>query len=235
MTRETTRMFARPTGRRILRAACGPAPAAQATRANAEINRCMDTRARADAPPETNARLNDQTCAPPPPAAVSVVVPSYNHAPFIETALRSIFRQTHTPAELVVIDDGSSDNSAQIIERVLKDAPCPCEFVARANRGLAATLNEGFARTTRGRYFAYLGSDDLWLPEFLAARVALLDARPQAVVAYGHAYSIDERERIIDCTTDWAHYVDGDVRRMLLSTLAPLSPTVVYRCATLAR
>ena len=195
----------------------------------------MDTQARADAPPETNASVSEQASAPDATAAVAVVVPSYNHARFVEKALRSIFQQTHTPAELVVIDDGSSDNSPQIIERVLKDAPCSCAFVVRANRGLAATLNEGFARTTRGRYFAYLGSDDLWLPEFLAARVSLLDARPRAVVAYGHAYSIDERERIIDCTTDWARYVDGDVRRMLLSTLAPLSPTVVYRRAALAR
>ena len=163
---------------------------------------------------------------------VSVVVPSYNHAPFVAACLRSIFRQTLRPTEVVVIDDGSTDGSPQIIERTLADCPVACSFSARPNRGLAATLNEGFARTG-ARCFAYLGSDDLWLPEFLAARVALLAARPRAVVAYGHAYSIDEADRIIDCTTDWARYVDGDVRRMLLTTLAPLSPTVVYRRAAL--
>lgn len=189
----------------------------------------METQARV-APTATNEPTSTTDSA-----AVSVVVPSYNHAPFIEQTLRSIFRQTHAPAELLVIDDGSTDNSPQIIERVLKDAPCPCALVVRANRGLTATLNEGFARTSGTRFFAYLGSDDLWLPEFLAARVALLAARPRAVLAYGHAYSIDEHARIIDCTTDWARYVDGDVRRMLLSVLAPLSPTVVYRRDALAR
>ncbi|MCA1850057.1 MAG: glycosyltransferase, partial [Acidobacteria bacterium] len=158
---------------------------------------------------------------------VSVVAPSRNHAPFVEQALRSIFKQSLRPRELVVIDDGSSDDSPRIIERVLRDCPFPCEFVARKNRGLCATLNEGFART-RGSYFAYLGSDDLWLPEFLAARVSLLKARPHAVLAYGNAYSIDAENRIIDSTTDWARYRDGDVRRMLLETLAPLSPTVLY-------
>src|SRR2546423_83206 len=127
-------------------------------------------------------------------ADVSVVVPSYNHARFVEKCLRSIFRQTLRPSELVVIDDGSSDDSPRVIERVLKDCPVACEFVVRPNRGLAATLNEGLA-CTRGPYFAYLGSDDLWLPEFLAARVAQLAARPRAVVAYGHAYSIDETDR----------------------------------------
>ncbi len=163
------------------------------------------------------------------PAAVSVVVPSYNHAPFIAQALRSICRQTLRPAELLVIDDGSSDGSPKIIARALQDYEGACELIVRANRGLAVTLNEGFARCGRGRYFAYLGSDDLWLPEFLAARVALLEARPRAVLAYGHAYSIDDAARIIDCTLDWARYVDGDARAMLLTTLAPLSPTIVYR------
>ena len=53
------------------------------------------------------------------PAAVSVVVPSFNHAPFVEATLRSIMNQTLRPAELLVIDDGSSDNSPAVIERVL--------------------------------------------------------------------------------------------------------------------
>jgi len=142
--------------------------------------------------------------------------------------VRSIIKQTLQPLELLVIDDGSSDDSARIIERTLKDCTFACEFVARQNRGLSATLNEGLNRS-RGEYFAYLGSDDLWLPQFLAARAETLEARPNAVLAYGHAYSIDDAERIIDCTTDWAAYVDGDARRMLLTTVAPLSPTVVYR------
>jgi alpha-1,3-rhamnosyltransferase len=177
--------------------------------------------------PNAEASLEDNS--------VSVVVPSYNHAPFVEKALRSIFRQTHPPRELVVIDDGSQDDSPRIIERVLRDCPVPCEFIARENHGLCRTLNEGFARAARGRYFAYLGSDDLWLPEFLQARVETLEARPRAVVAYGNAYSIDAEDRIIDCTSDWARYRDGSVRLMLLETLAPLSPTVIYRRDALAR
>jgi alpha-1,3-rhamnosyltransferase len=183
--------------------------------------------------------LNAPATTPPAPettdeATVSVVVPSYNHAPFIEKTLRSIFAQTLQPREIIVIDDGSRDGSPKIIERVLRDSPVACEFIARENRGLCATLNEGFARCSEhGCYFAYLGSDDLWFPQFLGARVEVLEARPRAVVAYGNAYSIDAEDRIIDCTIDWARYRDGDVRRMLLETLAPLSPTVVYRRAAL--
>lgn len=165
-------------------------------------------------------------------ASVSVVVPSYNHASFVEATLRSVMEQTLRPAKLLVIDDGSTDNSPQLIARVLSECPFPCELIARENCGLSATLNEGFRRT-HGDYFAYLGSDDLWLPEFLKARVTLLKARPAAVLAYGHAYFVDEQNAIIDSTADWAHYADGDVREMLWQTTAPMSPTVLYRRAAL--
>ena len=159
---------------------------------------------------------------------VSVIVPSYNHARFVATTLRSIINQTLAPAELIVIDDGSTDNSRTIIDRALAQCPFPCEFIARENRGLCATLNEGLGRAS-GEYFAYLGSDDLWLPDFLKARTKLLAARPAAVLAYGHAYFIDEEDRIVDSTSHWANYSDGDARRMLLKTIAPMSPTVLYR------
>ncbi|MDD5542175.1 MAG: glycosyltransferase [Acidobacteriia bacterium] len=166
---------------------------------------------------------------------MSVVVPSYNHAAFVESALRSIFRQKLLPAELLVIDDGSADGSPQVIETALKNSPVPCEFMARANRGLSQTLNEGLGRT-RGEYFAYLASDDLWLPDFLSARVALLRERRNAVLAYGHAFYIDDQDHIIDCTSDWAGYVDGDAGQMLLvKNIAPMSSTVVYDRAALER
>jgi len=180
--------------------------------------------------------LYDETAEDPPSAQkrVSVVVPSYNHAPFIEATLRSTFKQSLRPAELLIIDDGSTDDSAAIIERTLNDCPFPSELVVRNNRGLCATLNEGLERTS-GKYFAYLGSDDLWLPDFLKARVSLLESRAGAVLAYGHAYYIDDENRIVDSTADWARYVDGNVREMLLQTTAPMSPTVVYRRESLER
>ena len=173
-----------------------------------------------------------------PPSArprVSVVVPSYNHARFVAVCLRSIFKQTLAPSELIVIDDGSTDDSVSIIERELKDCPFPCELVARANRGLCATLNDALARTG-GDFFAYLGSDDLWLADFLRERVALLESRERAVLAYGHAFLIDAENRVVDSTADWgAAYADGDARPMLLRTTAPLSPTVVHRRSSVER
>ena len=161
-------------------------------------------------------------------------VPSYNHAGFIERCLRSIFRQTTKPAKLLVIDDGSRDNSPRVIERVLRDCPFPCEFVARENRGLCRTLNEGFA-SSFGDYFAYLGSDDVWLPDFLANRISLLDSNKNAAMAYGNAYLIDEQDCILENSADWAAYKYDDTRKMLLMGIAPVSSSVCYRRTALEK
>ena len=171
---------------------------------------------------------------PSPSPAVSVVVPSYNHAPFVERCLTSIIKQTFTPIELIVIDDGSTDASPEIIERTLKTCPFPSELIVRPNKGLCATLNEALARS-RGEYFAYLSSDDAWLPKFLYARVGLLESQPDAVLAYGHAYIIDEKDHIVECSLDWGPYTKGSALKRLLHAIGPLSPTVLYRRKALER
>ncbi|MGC2238977.1 MAG: glycosyltransferase [Pyrinomonadaceae bacterium] len=165
---------------------------------------------------------------------ISVLVPSYNHAPFVERTLRSIFAQVLKPKKLIVIDDGSKDESAGIIERVLRDCPFENEFFARENRGLCATLNEGFAKMS-GEFFAYLGSDDIWLPEFLEQQAELLNKRPNAVLAFGHAFLIDEQDQIIDRTDNWTQFSDGDLLPALLRGIIFSSPTVVYRRAALEK
>ncbi len=167
-------------------------------------------------------------------ASVSVVVPSYNHGRFVASCLRSIIKQTPAPSELIVIDDGSTDDSPKTIEAVLKDCPFPSELIVRENRGLSATLNQALALTS-GKYFAYLSSDDVWLEGFLAARVETLQNRPAAVLAYGHGYLIDGQNHVVDCTAEWASYLDGNVRSMLLKTIAPMSPTVLYLREAVAR
>ena len=77
-----------------------------------------------------------------------------------------------------MIDDGSKDDSTRVIESVLRDCPFACELIARENRGLSATLNQALSLMD-GHYFAYLGSDDMWLADFLAARVKLREVDHQ--------------------------------------------------------
>jgi alpha-1,3-rhamnosyltransferase len=167
---------------------------------------------------------------------VTVVVPSYNHAPFIERSLRSIFAQTLTPKKLIVIDDGSKDESADVIERWREDhdPPFDWEMIFRENRGLCATLNDGLARTDT-EYFAYLGSDDIWLPSFLEEQAELLESRRKAVLAFSHAYVIDDADNIIDRTDNWTPFADGDMLPLLLRGVIFSSPTVLYRTAPLRK
>src|SRR5687768_1375138 len=147
---------------------------------------------------------------------VFAAVPSYNHAPFVEKCLRSIIGQTLLPTKLLVIDDGSTDGSADIIEKVLRDCPVDCELIKRENLGLSATLNEAFSLSS-GEFFAYLGSDDVWLPDFLDEQTRLLNSRPSTVLAFSHAYVIDERDRIVDSTDKWTDFADGDLLPTLLN------------------
>jgi len=163
---------------------------------------------------------------------ITVVVPSYNHATFVERTLRSIFAQSHQPKKLIVIDDGSKDESAVLIERVLNECPFPGDLIVRENRGLCATLNEGFAMAD-GEYFAYLGSDDLWKSTMLSEQVGLLESRPEAVLAFGHAYLIDDDDNIIDSTANWTDFADGNMLQMLLRGQIFSSPGVVYRRSAL--
>jgi glycosyltransferase involved in cell wall biosynthesis len=168
-------------------------------------------------------------------ASVAVVVPSYNHAPFVEQCLRSVYAQTSPPGRLLVIDDGSTDGSPRLISNVLEECPFPCELIARPNRGLSATLNEGLSRTT-GELFAYIGSDDVWHPERLEAGVRALRENPRAVLAYSDCYVIDEDQRIVGSTKDWSSYASGSVFTDLMQVrFVPLSPTVLYRREAIAR
>jgi len=158
---------------------------------------------------------------------VFTFVPSYNHAPFIEKCLKSIINQTFNPKKLLVIDDGSKDDSPKIIEKVLKDCPFESELIVRENRGLCATLNEGFAKSS-GEYFAYIGSDDIWLSRFLEERVKLLDQNETAVLAYGNALFLDAEDNIFESSAEWWNF-PTDAREMLRLGIAPISSTVFYR------
>jgi alpha-1,3-rhamnosyltransferase len=165
---------------------------------------------------------------------VSVLVPSHNHGRFISRCLRSIIEQSHKPLQLIVIDDGSEDDSVRRIEQELKDCPFESELIASSHKGLVQTLNEGLKRS-RGKYFAYLGSDDVWLSGFLASRVKLLESRSDAVLAYGHSFVINDEDQIVECTKDWVAYNTGSAREMLLNVIVPFSPSVLYRREILER
>jgi glycosyltransferase involved in cell wall biosynthesis len=104
---------------------------------------------------------------------VSVVMPSFNHDRFVERALRSVLAQDYRNLELVVVDDGSTDESVATIARVLRDMPFPARLVERGNQGAHAALNEGIAQS-HGVYLQFLNSDDMLAPGRIARMVDAL-------------------------------------------------------------
>jgi len=106
---------------------------------------------------------------------VSVIMPAFNHELYIEEALQSIGNQTHKNIELIVINDGSTDRTAGIIEEyVKKNSDKNIKYLNKRNEGVCKTLNKGLEMST-GDYIAFLASDDLWLPERLAIQLKFME------------------------------------------------------------
>ena len=104
--------------------------------------------------------------------AVSVIIPAYNRWPMLREAVFSVLAQTYKDFELIVVDDGSTDETAAGLGRL----GAPIQIVFQGRRGVAAARNMG-ARVAQGRYLAFLDSDDLWLPEKLALQTAFMEER----------------------------------------------------------
>src|SRR4051795_5939061 len=117
--------------------------------------------------------------------SVSVIMPAYNAARYLHTAVESVLRQTFSDLELLVVDDGSPDARMAIAEGYAGRDP-RVRVVRQENAGPGPARNTGF-RHARGRYFAFLDSDDEWDDTFLAEQVAVLDARPDVDVVIGNA------------------------------------------------
>jgi glycosyltransferase involved in cell wall biosynthesis len=122
---------------------------------------------------------------------VSIVTPSYNQAQYLEETLLSVLEQDYPSLEYLVVDDGSTDGSREIIERYADRLDW---WTVQPNAGQVAALNRGFERA-RGEYLGWLNSDDVLLPGAIAAVVEVLEANPEALLVYGDNVFIDEAGR----------------------------------------
>jgi glycosyltransferase involved in cell wall biosynthesis len=110
-------------------------------------------------------------------ASVSVIIPTYNRARKVGRAVASVLDQTFVDYELIVVDDGSTDHTAQILSLF---HPPIIRLVHEKNKGVSAARNTGI-RASRGPLVAFLDSDDYWLPQKLAVQTSFFKAHPEAV------------------------------------------------------
>jgi glycosyltransferase involved in cell wall biosynthesis len=162
---------------------------------------------------------------------VSVVIPTYNHARWVAHAIQSVAAQRFRDLEIIVVDDGSTDDTA----RVVRDTGVPLRYLPRANGGLPAARNTGIA-AARGALVAFLDADDLWLPDKLSLQVPLLDARAEAALVYADAVLFDEgARRPLGTHADRHAHPSGRILGALLFDNPIPSPTPVVRRAALER
>ena len=123
---------------------------------------------------------------------VSVVIPTYNHAYFLKQAIDSVLNQDYPNIELIVLDDGSTDKTIEILEKYENQF----YWETQINIGQSATLNKGWNKS-KGDILAYLSADDLLLPGAISRSVDCLIKNPEAVLCYCDFNLIDPNSRIV--------------------------------------
>jgi glycosyltransferase involved in cell wall biosynthesis len=115
---------------------------------------------------------------------VSIILPTYNRATFLPEAFAAIHAQTFRHWELIVVDDGSTDGTRELVPRLTREFPQPVRYIYQENQGAYGARNTGLDNAT-GKYIAFYDSDDLWLPHHLKNCAESLEANPNIDWVYG--------------------------------------------------
>lgn len=162
---------------------------------------------------------------------VSIVIPCYNHAQFVQETIQSVIDQDYEKIELIIIDDGSKDNSVEVIKEMIPACEkrfYRCEFQYRSNKGLCATLNEALG-WCEGEFFSPIASDDILEYHKISYLVDKAFQDPDVVACYG----------AVKCLGDKSEFVIGDKERgytfsdVLLNGDLPPAPGAVFRSESL--
>lgn len=157
--------------------------------------------------------------------SVSVIIPLYNAEPFLAQTIESVLGQTHPPQQVIVVDDGSTDQSAQIARRY----GAAVELVRQPNAGGAQARNRGVA-LAHGDLLAFLDNDDWWAPEKLAWQLDALRQSPHLEALFGQIQPIDsatagQEARWLGMTAQDGWHLDTMlIRRQAFQRIGPFDP-----------
>ena len=130
---------------------------------------------------------------------VSVVIPTYNRRGYVQEAIDSVLAQTYEDFEVIVVDDGSTDDTREVVERIRDPR---VHYMYQSNAGRSAARNNGIAHSA-GEYVAFLDDDDLYLPDKLASQVAFLEQHPEVELVAGGGDLVDKECRVIGAWRLW--------------------------------
>jgi len=150
---------------------------------------------------------------------VSVIMPSFNHARYLEDAVRSILGQTEPDLELLIVDDASTDNSRELTGRLAKEDERIRPLYRDVNGGISPARNDGL-RAAQGEYLALADADDIWLPHKLEKQLNLLSSFPGADIAYSDSRIIDGEGRETGALFSDRFPIPGNGTGNLLNTLS---------------
>lgn len=157
-------------------------------------------------------------------ATVSVVTPTYNRARFLPDAVASVLAQTHPDLELIIVDDGSTDDTRNVLEPFLADRRI--HYFYQDNQGQSQARNLALKQAT-GDYIAFLDSDDLWAPDKLEKQMAILRAHPEVDIVHGDEVMIDEQGAVVSLE-NMKRY-SGRITRYLLADNSVSITTALVR------
>ena len=134
---------------------------------------------------------------------VSVVIPTYKHEAFVVRALESVWAQTFTDYEIIVVNDGSPDSTARVLAPYVRSGQV-AHYIEQPNAGQGAARNRGIA-AAQGMFIALLDDDDAFPPDKLAWQVAALQAHPEAGVVYGYPVPVDAQNDLVAPLDPYGH------------------------------
>ncbi|AFZ22783.1 putative glycosyltransferase [Cylindrospermum stagnale PCC 7417] len=157
---------------------------------------------------------------------ISVVIPAYNAMAYLPKTVDSVLKQTFNDFELLIIDDGSSD---QIVEWISQITDSRVKLISQKNQGLSGARNTGIAHA-QGEYIAFLDADDLWAPTKLEKQVRCLDEQPKVGVVYTWTLLVDEQDK--PTGRIFANHAEGNIWQQLLENdvISSGSSAMVRRC-----
>ena len=164
---------------------------------------------------------------------VTVYISSYNHARYLPQTIDSVLTQSFQDFELLISDDGSTDNSHEVLSAYQAQYPDKIRYYwheGHANRGITYSCNVALARA-HGKYFTWLGSDDYWLPEKLAIQVKFMDEHPEVGLCYTSARTLSAGGELFP-TLGAQGYISTDAWRQFVIAIPIIASTVIVprRC-----